>query len=60
MGNIQFITEYPENETFTLDKRIPPAEGTEACTDTGKDRYGGRALTRTNYGRVVPPECNSL
>ena len=22
MGNIQFINEYPENETFTLDKRI--------------------------------------
>lgn len=55
MGNIQFINEYPENETFTLDKRIRLLKERKlAQTQEKIDMEGG--LDEDDYGRVVPPD----
>lgn len=55
MGRIQFINEYPADETFTLDKRIRLLrERKLAQTEEKIEMEGG--LDEDDYGRVVPPD----
>lgn len=55
MGKIQFINEFPENETFTLDKRIRLLKKRKLEQTEEKIVMEG-GLDEDDYGRVVSPD----
>lgn len=55
MGKIQFINEYPADETFTLDKRIRLLRQRKLAQTQEKIEMEG-GLDEDDYGRVVAPD----